>query len=294
MLEKKTNINGGKEMIKIITDSTCDLGKDLLEKHDISVIPLYIQLGDESLKDMVEVTPDMIYEWSNANNATPKTSAPSIADVMDLIEPYDTEGSDIIYIGIGSDLSTTINSMRLAADELENAKMHIIDSKNLSTGIGLQLLRIAKLRDEGMNAEDIVKIIEVDVDKVRAGFVVDTLTYLHRGGRCSATTALFAGALKIKPQIAVENGKLDVAKKFRGNIKSVIHKYVDGLMDELKNADPEHIFITHSGGVEDIADEVKATLEEMNYFKEIHITRAGGVITSHCGPKTLGVLFYSK
>ncbi len=281
-------------MIKIITDSTSDLGNDLLSRHDISVVPLYIQLGDQSLKDMVEATPDMIYEWSDANNATPKTSAPSIADVMDLLEPYDTEGTDILYAGIGSDLSTTINVMKLAAEELEHAKMYIIDSKNLSTGIGLQLLRIAKLRDEGLDAKDIVKAVTADVNKVRAGFVVDTLTYLHRGGRCSATTALFAGALKIKPQIAVENGKLDVAKKFRGNINSVINKYVDGLMDDLKNADSEHLFITHSGGVEDIAEELKARLEEMNYFKEIHITRAGGVITSHCGPKTLGVLFYSK
>jgi len=177
---------------------------------------------------------------------------------------------------------------------LEHAKLHIIDSKSLSTGIGLQLLRVAKMRDAGESVENIIKEIENSVSKVRAGFVVDTLTYLHRGGRCSGATALFAGALKIKPQIAVENGKLDVAKKFRGNIKSVVEKYVDGLMDELKNADEDYIFITHSGGVEDIADDVKDRLEAMNYFKEVHITRAGGVITSHCGPKTLGVLFYSK
>lgn len=281
-------------MIKIVTDSTCDLSDELLERYDISVVPLYIQLGDESLKDKVEITPDKIYEWSDENNRTPKTSAPSIADAMDLLEPFDNDGMDIIYIGIASGMSTTINVMRLAAEELERAKMYIIDSKNLSTGIGLQLMRIGKLREEGMSAKEIVRIIEADCDKVRAGFVVDTLTYLHRGGRCSATTALFAGALKIKPQIAVVDGKMDVAKKFRGNIDAVIKKYVDGLEDDMKNADPDHIFITHSGGVEDIARELKKRLEEMNYFKEVHITRAGGVITSHCGPKTLGVLFYSK
>lgn len=281
-------------MIKIVTDSTCDLTENLLERYDISVLPLYIQLDDESFRDKVEITPDKIYEWSDANNNTPKTSAPSIADAMELLEPFDKEGVDIIYIGIASGMSTTINVMRLAAEELENAKMHIIDSKNLSTGIGLQLMRIGKYREEGLSAEEIVKRIEADTDKVRAGFVVDTLTYLHRGGRCSAVTALFAGALKIKPQIAVVDGKMDVAKKFRGNIGAVIDKYVEGLMDDMKNADEEHIFITHSGGVEDIAEEVKAKLEAMNYFKEVHITRAGGVVTSHCGPKTLGVLFYNK
>ena len=281
-------------MIKIVTDSTCDLTEDLLERYDISVLPLYIQLDDESFRDKVEITPDKIYEWSDANNKTPKTSAPSIADTMELLEPFDKEGMDIIYIGIASDMSTTINVMKLAAEELENAKMHIIDSKNLSTGIGLQLMKIGKYREEGLSAEEIVSKIEAQRDKVRAGFVVDTLTYLHRGGRCSAVTALFAGALKIKPQIAVVDGKMDVAKKFRGNIGAVIDKYVEGLMDELRNADEDHVFITHSGGVEDIAEEVKNRLEAMNCFKEVHITRAGGVITSHCGPKTLGVLFYSK
>lgn len=281
-------------MIKIVTDSTCDLNEELLERYDISVLPLYIQLDEESYRDKVEITPDKIYEWSDTNNKTPKTSAPSIADAMNLLDAFDNEGTDIIYIGIASGMSTTINVMRLAAEELEHAKMYIIDSKNLSTGIGLQLMRVGKLREEGLSAKDIVRIIENDCDKVRAGFVVDTLTYLHRGGRCSAVTALFAGALKIKPQIAVVDGKMDVAKKFRGNIGAVIEKYVDGLEEELKNADCDHIFITHSGGVEDIAEKLRKRLEAMNYFKEVHITRAGGVITSHCGPKTLGVLFYSK
>lgn len=281
-------------MIKLFTDSTCDLSDELLERYDISVIPLYIQLGEESYKDKLEMTPDRIYEWSDKNNKTPKTSAPDVASVIDALAEYDTEGTEIIYTGISEAMSTTGNVMRLAADELEHAKVYVIDSKNLSTGIGLQLLRMGKLREEGLTAQEIVDRITADRDKVRAGFVVDTLVYLHRGGRCSAVTALFASALKIKPQIAVEDGKMDVAKKFRGNIDSVIHKYVDGLMEDIKNADEEHIFITHSGGVEDIAEELKKKLEELNHFKEVHITRAGGVIASHCGPKTLGVLFYSR
>ncbi len=281
-------------MIKIVTDSTCDLTDELLEKYDISVVPLYVQLGEDSFRDKFEITPEKIYKWSDENNKTPKTSAPSIADVMDVFEKYDNEGTDIIYAGISSELSTTINVMRLAAEELEHAKVYIIDSKSLSTGIGVQILRIAKLRDEGLSAEEIVAKVEADVDKVVAGFVVDTLTYLHRGGRCGAVTAVFASALQIKPQIAVINGKLDMVKKYRGNIKSVINKYVEDLEEEIKNADQDYIFITHSGGVEDIAEDLKASFEQMNYFKEVHITRAGSVITSHCGPKTLGVLFYKK
>ena len=281
-------------MIKLFTDSTCDLSKELLERYDITVIPLYIQLGDNSYKDGVELVPSQIYEWADENKTTPKTSSPDFESVISALSEYDKEGTDIIFMGIAESMSTTGNVIRLASEELKYAHIYVVDSMNLSTGTGLQLLRMGKMREEGLSAEEIVDKITADRDKVKAGFVVDTLEYLYRGGRCSAVTALFASALKIKPEIAVTDGKMVVARKFRGNIKSVIRKYVDGLKEEISRADNEHIFITHSGGVEDIAEDIKADIEAMGYFKEVHITKAGGVIASHCGPKTLGVLFYSK
>ncbi len=281
-------------MIKIFADSTCDLSKDLLERYDISVIPLYIQLEDKSYRDLIEVTPDDLYEWSNKTGKTPKTSSPDIEYVIEKFKEYDIEGNEIIYIGISEELSTTCNVVRLAAEELEYARAYIIDSRSLSTGIGLQLIKAAEYIQQGMNAKSIVAKIISERENVRAGFVIDTLTYLHRGGRCSAITALVAGALKLKPQIVVADGKMDVGKKFRGNIDSVIHKYVEELKEDILNAEENHIFITHSGGVEDIAGEVKKNLEKLGIFKEIHITRAGSVIASHCGPRTLGVLFYAK
>lgn len=281
-------------MIKLFTDSTCDLSKDLLERYDISVIPLYIQLGNESFKDGVELTPKQIYEWSKDNKATPKTASPDLETAVNMLKEFDNEGTDIIYTGIAESMSSTGNVIRLAGEELEHAQLYVMDSMNLSTGIGLQLLRMGKLREEGLTAKQIVDKVSADRDKVRAGFVVDTLEYLYRGGRCNAVTALFASALKIKPEIAVVDGKMIVARKFRGNIQSVIRKYVDGLKEAISNADEEHIFITHSGGVDDIAEELKAEIEAMGHFKEVHITTAGGVIASHCGPKTLGVLFYGK
>ncbi|MGN0329404.1 MAG: DegV family protein [Lachnospira sp.] len=281
-------------MIKLFTDSTCDLSKDLLERYDISVIPLYIQLGDKSFKDGIELLPNQIYEWATENKKTPKTSSPDLESVISALSEFDNEGTEIIYTGISESMSSTISVVRLAAEELKYAKVYSIDSMNLSTGIGLQLLRMGKLREEGLSAQEIVDRITADRCKVKAGFVVDTLEYLYRGGRCNAVTALFASALKIKPEIAVTDGQMVVARKFRGNIHSVIEKYVDGLKEDISKADEEHIFITHSGGVEDIAEEIKSQIEALGYFKEVHITTAGGVIASHCGPKTLGVLFYSK
>ena len=281
-------------MIKLFTDSTCDLSEDLLERYQISVIPLYIQLEEESYRDGMEIDPDRIYEWSDKTGKTPKTSAPGIVDVIEALQKYDQEGMEILFMGIAEEMSTTGNVVRLAAEELQYAKVYVINSKSLSTGTGLQVLKAANYIQTGMAITQIIQKIEEDRGKIRAGFVIDTLTYLHRGGRCSAVTALLAGAIKIKPQIAVRDGKMVIAKKFRGNIKSVVKKYVKELEPDILNAEPEHIFITHSGGLEESAEEIYTYLKAMGRFQEIHITRAGSVIASHCGPKTLGVLFYGK
>lgn len=280
--------------VKIFADSTCDLSEDLIKKYDISIIPLMITLGDKSLKDGIEVSPQQIYEWSDQNGETPKTAAPSIGDVMDMITPYVTEKRPIIFFGISEAMSVTCNVLRLAADNIDYPDLYVVDSKNLSTGIGLQVIRAAELAMKGCSVQEIIEDNNRINSKVRASFVVDTLTFLHRGGRCSAVTALLANTLKLKPEIVVTNGKMDVAKKFRGNQKSVILKYVNDLKAELKNAEPDRVFITHSGCPDEIIQEVKNYLTKLNIFKEIIVTQAGGVISSHCGPNTLGVLFISK
>lgn len=280
--------------VKIIADSTCDLSDELLEKYDITIIPLYIQLEDESYLDKLEITPTEIFAWADKNGKTPKTAAPGMDVVQEILEKFDKEETDIIYFGISGSMSTTCNVVRLVAEDLEYDNLHIIDSMNLSTGIGLQVLRAAELAAEGRTAEEIVEQIEQARDKVRASFVIDTLTYLQRGGRCSAMTALMAGALKIKPQISVMGGKMDVTRKYRGNIHVAIKKYLSDLEEELKQADETRVFITHSGCSEEVVKQVQDYLEGLHYFKEIHVTIAGSVISSHCGPNTLGVLFYEK
>ena len=279
-------------MIRIISDSTCDLSKELIEKYNIDILPLHIHLGEEEYQDGVTITPDEIYEWADANNTTPKTSAASMIEVIDKFEPYINNGEEIICFSISSNMSANNNVMRLAVEDMEaEDKIHIIDSANLSTGIGLLVVEAAIMAQEGKAADEIVARIEELKPLVCARFVVDTLTYLHRGGRCSSVAALAGGVLKLHPKIVVENGKMDANKKYRGKMSAVIKSYVKDMEEDLKSAKKDRVFITHSGCDQSILDEIHGYLAELNVFDEILTTRAGSVISSHCGPGTLGVLF---
>ena len=280
--------------IKIIADSTCDLSKELVEKYDVTVIPLCVVMGENSYYDGVEVTPDEIYKWADANKTTPKTAALSFDKTLEILRPFMDEGDDIIFFGISSKMSTTCNVARLIAEQEEYDRLFVIDSLNLSTGIGLQVLRAAEMAKDGSTAEEIVRAIENASGKVRASFIVDTLTYLSRGGRCTAVTALLASAFKLHPMIVVKDGAMGVDKKFRGKLPVALTNYFNELKDALLCADPARVFITHSGCDDDTVKLVYDLVSGLNYFKEIHTTRAGGVISSHCGPGTLGILFYER
>jgi DegV family protein with EDD domain len=280
--------------IRIVADSTCDLSEELIRKYDVTIIPLNIVLDMKSYLDGREITPDEIYQWADANNTTPKTAAPEMGYIMEVLQPMVNAGEDIIFIGISKDMSVTCNSIRMAAEELSYKNICVVNSQNLSTGIGLQVIRIAELAAQGMQADRIRREIEGVRDKVRASFVIDTLTYLHRGGRCSAITALLGNALRLKPMICVKDGKMGVDKKYRGKQRSVVRSYAKDMEPLLLQADPKRVFITHSGIDEAIIKETYDYLKGLNYFEEILVTRAGGVISSHCGPNTLGILYYEK
>lgn len=279
-------------MVKIISDSTCDLSAELLNKYDITIIPLHIQLGDKEYKDGVDITPEEIYQWSDENKTTPKTSAISITDAIEVFRTYTDKNDEIISFSISNEMSATGAVMRMAAEELKKEdSIHVINSANLSTGSGLLVVEAAEMAKAGKSAQEIVAHIEELKERVRASFVVDTLTYLHRGGRCSSVAALAGGVLKMHPKIAVENGKMDAGKKYRGKMQSVILSYIKDMEEELKQAKKDRVFITHSGCDEETVAMVHKYLEELQVFDEILETRAGGVVSSHCGPGTLGVLF---
>ena len=280
-------------MVRILADSTCDLSPELVEKYYIEIIPLYVRLGDDEYKDGVNITPDDLYAWSDAHGETPKTAAPSVEDLESFL---DKDSSDeYIVFTISSSMSACFNNMRLAAEDLEmESRVHVIDSANLSTGIGLQVLYAAELAASGKDANDIVEAVSSIIRKVRASFVIDTLVYLYRGGRCSGLAALVGGALKLHPRIAVADGAMHPEKKYRGKDIKYVMDYVKDMEADLKSARKERVFITHSGCSNEIVDSVRAYLESLNHFDEILETHAGAVVSSHCGPGTLGVLFIAE
>jgi len=281
-------------MVKIISDSTCDLSQELLERYDIDILPLHIILGDQDYEDGKGITPDEIYQWADENRQTPKTAAVSVEQAEKAMAPYLQDGREIVCFAISESMSSSANAMRMAAQRLEaEDRVTVIDSANLSTGVGLLVIEAAIMSQQGLSARRIRKRIEVLKPHVRASFVVDTLTYLHRGGRCSGVAALVGSTLKLHPKIAVSDGKMAPGKKYRGRMSRAIMDYVRDLEPELKNAMRDRVFITHSGCDAEVLEEVKAYLDSLNLFGEILITRAGGVISSHCGPGTLGVLFIS-
>ncbi|MDO4512965.1 MAG: DegV family protein [Lachnospiraceae bacterium] len=279
-------------MVKIVADSTCDLSKELLGKYEIDILPLHIRLGEEEYEDGKNITPDEIFQWSDEHKTTPKTSAPSMEAAVELLKPYVEQKREVLCFAISEEMSTSANVMRLAAAELEAEELvTVVDSQNLSTGIGLLVVEAAIMARNGRNAADIAEQIALLIPRVRASFVVDTLVYLHRGGRCSGLAALLGSAIKLHPKIVVEAGAMRSDRKYRGRMGFVIQSYVKDLEQDLETCRCDRVFITHSGCDEADVEKVRQYLKEMGRFGEIIETRAGGVISSHCGPGTLGVLF---
>ena len=280
------------KMVRIYADSTNDLSEEYIRDNDIRIIPLYITLGDRTGKDGVDITADEIFKWADENKDVPSTAAFSPADVAEVLQEAKDAGDDVVFVGISGDFSAVCQAVRIAADDMEYGDhIAVIDSRNLSTGIGLVIMETVRLRDEGADINTISEKLQEIIPKVRASFVIDTLEYLHRGGRCSSVAKVFAGTLKIKPKIVVENGRMKVSRKYRGNLQAVLLKYANDMEEDLKRADPRNVYITHSGVDSAIVDEVRAYLESLGHFENIIETRAGGIISCHCGPGTLGVFF---
>ncbi|MCH5334017.1 MAG: DegV family protein [Agathobacter sp.] len=279
-------------MVHIVADSTCDLSKELVERYGITVVPLNIVLGDEEHADGVDITPDEIFRWADENKTTPKTSAPPVERVIEVYQSLLQPGDEAVVFSISESMSSANAIFHMAATMLdEDNRIYVIDSKNLSTGIGLLVIEAAILAKEGEPAEQIVKKINELVPRVRASFVVDTLVYLHRGGRCSGLSAMLGSTIKLHPRIVVENGVMHSDKKYRGTMQKVLLSYAEDLEEAMRRAKKDRVFITHSGSDAEIVDAVRDYLKSLQLFDEILETRAGGVVSSHCGPGTLGVLF---
>ena len=277
--------------IIITCDSTQDLGAELIEKYGIKVHHLIVSMGDDVYLDG-EVTPDDLYDFFDKTGKLSKTAAPGPDVTENFLKQFVDEGYTVIHFAISSQMSATFNIHRMAGEELGN--VYVVDSANLSTGIGLQVIYAAELLKAGKGAEEIVEAVKEYGKKIDASFVVDTLEYLHKGGRCSSVAALGANLLKLKPCIEVKNGAMGVGKKYRGRYADVLVNYVKERLANKEDIDDTRAFITHSGCSQEILDLVEAKVKEEFNFKELYITRAGCVVSSHCGPNTLGVLFAHK
>ncbi len=278
--------------IKILSDSTCDLSADLLEEYDIGIIPLYINLGGSILPDGVAVSPDDIYAYVEKTGELPGTIAGSIEDFKKAFQTYRDQGFEIICHTISSEMSCSFQNATIAAQEVDG--VYVVDSRNLSSGVGHVVLNAAIMARQGMAAPDIVKELENIIPKVRASFVIDTLDYLKKGGRCSGIMLLGANLLKIKPSILVKDGLMTVGHKYRGTLSNVLMEYVDHQLAGRSDIRTERIFITHSGCDAETVEAVRARIRTHIPFDEIIETRAGCTISSHCGPNTLGILFIEK
>ncbi len=278
--------------IIITSDSTTDLSPELKARYNVKTLPLGITLGDKTYSDGVDITPDDVYEHHSKTGELPKTAAANIGDFEEFFKPFVEEGKTIIHFSLSAEMSSTFNNGRLAASEFDN--VYVIDTRNLSTGGGLLVVAAAEMAEKGMSAEDIVAEIEKLIPCVDASFVIDSLEYLHKGGRCSALAMLGANLLKLKPCIEVKNGAMGVGKKYRGKYGDVLLTYVKERIGDASDIDLDRVFVTHAGCDPEIVEKVANEVKSLAPFKEVFVTRAGCTISSHCGANTLGVLFIRK
>lgn len=277
--------------VKIITDSTNDLTKDILDKYEIDVVPLSVAFGEKAYLDGVEIITSELYEKVEQEKQLPKTAAVPIHSFIEIFEKYVNEGYEIVYTGISKSLSRTFENAYLAAQEVGPDKIHVVDSMNLSTGTGLLLLKAVKYREQGLGAAEIAAKLEQDRNRVLSQFAIETMDYLHKGGRCSGVTRFVGSLLKLKPIIQVREGKMGVGKLPRGKMVIALNVLVSQLQEDLPRLDKDVVIITHS-----LADESCAYLqgklqEVLGSEVPVITTQAGCVISSHCGKGTIGILY---
>ena len=274
--------------ICISAESTIDLSKELLEKYHIRTIPFEVLLGEESHLDG-EISSQDIFDYVAKTKVLPRTTAINEYQFRDYFESILKEGYDaVIHFSLSSQISTTCSLAERATRKVDN--VYVIDSKSLSTGIALEAIYASKLADKGLSPQEIVEKVTARVPYVQASFVIQTLEYLHKGGRCSGLARLGAALLRIKPQIIVSEGKMAPAKKYFGRKSQVIEAYCKDTLEQFANPDLSIAFVTHTLATPEMVAVAIEALKNRG-FKTIYETKAGATITSHCGPMTLGILF---
>lgn len=276
--------------IKVTATSTCDLPPELLERYQITMVPLYVSFGGNTYKDGLETGPEDIFRHVEDGGQLPSTSAVNIADYQELFAELSPKYDSVLHITIGSEFSCCYQNALVAAEEFSN--VYVVDSRNLTVGQGILALEAAMAAQRGDSIEDILKMLDGMTDRVDTTFVVDKLDYLAKGGRCSSVVALGANLLKLKPCINLVDGRMSVGKKYRGAFDKVLPDYVRDQLDG-KDVRTNRIVIVHTRCDPAIPAAVEQVVREYGFQEVIH-TVAGSTISCHCGPNTLGILFLRK
>lgn len=278
--------------IKITADSTCDLGKELLSRYDITLTPLSVIKDGKPYLDGVEITPDVIFRHVEEGGALCSTSAVNVDSYRRVFGELSAQYDEVIHVTIGSLFSACYQNAAIAAADFSNVR--VVDSMNLSTGQGHLVVEAAELAAQGLSGLEICSRLNALRSRVQASFIMDRLDYMQKGGRCSAVMALGGKLLKIKPCIAVRDGSMGMVDKYRGNFDKCVEKYVKDLLKDRKDLKPDRVFITHSPVPDGAVEAARETIRKYAEFNEIIETDAGCTISCHCGPGTLGVLFMTK
>lgn len=280
--------------VKITVDSTCDMPPALCEQYDVTVVPLSILLGAQPHDDGVDITPDDIFAYCDRTGTTAKTAAVTPGAYLSLFEQYTKTGCEVVHLGFSAKLSSSFQNAMIAAGECEG--VYPVDTKSLCTGMALLVVKACELRDAGRPAEEIAARIAALREKVHTTFILNTLEYLSKGGRCSAVTAFGANLLGIKPSIEMIDGALEVGKKYRGKIEAVYLQYIRDQLANPAELDLDRVFLSHSGGgiSEETLADMKREILKCAPFQEVIVTRAGCTISAHCGPKTATVMYMTK
>lgn len=281
--------------IHIIADSTCDLNDDLIQQYQITIVPLYVILGDDEHKDGVDIHSEDIFKHVAEGGAMPKTAAVTVADYVSAFRKLLSQNpeDEILCITISAKFSSCYQNACIAAEE--TGHVTVIDSMNLSTGFGHVVLCASEMVQAGKSAEEIAEALRNEIiPNVDASFIIDRLDYLYKGGRCSAVAALGANLLKLKPCIEVHNGEMSVSKKYRGNFVHCVTEYAKDRLADRDAIDNHRIFVTHASAPKDAVGAAEAAIRASGRFEAIEETQAGCTVSSHCGPNTLGILFIRK
>ena len=278
--------------IKIISDSTCDLSQELLTQHNITLMPLTIVKDGKEYQDNVTLTPAEIFAHVAAGGSLCTTAAINMTEYAEMFRKYTDDYDGVLHINISSEFSSCYQNASLAADEFDNVR--VVDSRNLSTGHGLVVLKAVELAKTCTNLDELKAQLDDFTSKVEASFLLSRLDYMVKGGRCSAVAALGANLLNLKPCIEVKNGKMSVVKKYRGNFDKCLASYVKDRLSNRDDLDKGTLFVTRTPVSDECLEAVKTAVAEYGNFEYTYWTEAGCTVSCHCGPGCLGVLFVRK